>query len=415
MTQTTLDEPTASPMARLARLSARKHAKSETVFETSAQQTNGALYRVHVASGMHAGAAIDLPDGVFKLGDDINADIFLIDIGGDVVELRLQQGRAQLIGVDAVPAPLPRQIQVGSVALNISGGPPPQSSESPGIFNDAIDAPAIEAENTQDRLSFKRGHAAFPMILGLGGLFALGAVGVALVTPVDKSDTRQYANYMAEREIVNAPSLGDPSQDAVSSWVRKAAPMLTPLGLGEDGFRLKGGMTDLQLQSFQKSFSQEFSGLRLDDRQVYTPVRIEAALRQRLQESDVSGEITIEWRRGDSQPPTLIATGALSSDRYRFWRDVRQWFNARFDGYAILESRVRELSTARQAAPRIALEAIWTGSDPYIVTADGRRTRPGEVLPNGWRVLSISPGELSLGRDGQRERIQLPGAEIMIQ
>jgi hypothetical protein len=422
--QAATEQPTNSAMKRLARMglrkkSARQKPPSEDGFASEAQAfaaaAEGALYEIHIASGMHSGATIELPEGVYKIGDDITADIFLVDFNGSTTELRLEKGHAFIGGADEALEVLPRRVGVSGIDIEISGGPPPSALDTVDAFGAEQEADISEEAEKAPRKTSNARTAALPLVIGIGSLTALGAAVIAFVMPTSSAMSDSYPRYAADRQvsISSQASLADPNQGAVSKWVKSYAPGLVPVGLGADGFRFKGHLGDVEFQAFSEAFKSQFGSLRLDDSEIFTPSRIETDLRRRLGESDVGRVVDITWKTNDGGIPTLVAKGTLSPDRFLFWRDVQNWFESRFDGFAKLESSVTQTEADRGLPPKVDLEAVWTGADPYIVTADGRRTRQGEVLPSGWKIEKISQSELRLARGERVEAIILPGPSAL--
>jgi hypothetical protein len=107
-----------------------------------------------------------------------------------------------------------------------------------------------------------------------------------------------------------------------------------------------------------------------------------AQLRRTLAATGLSGvAVTASGER-------VLATGTIEPGQAQAWSAAQQAFDAAHGGRLQLGSEVRV--TQQEEGPKIALQAVWLGEQPYVLTADGGRHHQGAFLDNGWTIRSIS-------------------------
>ncbi|SEM59360.1 Inner membrane component of T3SS [Bosea lupini] len=116
-------------------------------------------------------------------------------------------------------------------------------------------------------------------------------------------------------------------------------------------------------------------------------------LRRMLAASGLSGiVVTASGER-------VLASGAVEAAQAQGWAAAQQAFDAAHGGRIQLGSEVRV--TQREDGPKVALQAVWLGENPYVLTADGSRHHQGAFLDNGWTIRSISKDGVTFAR-GER-------------
>ncbi len=115
-------------------------------------------------------------------------------------------------------------------------------------------------------------------------------------------------------------------------------------------------------------------------------------LRRRLDEAGLSG-ITL----AALQDASVEARGDIMPSQVPAWREVQRWFDARFGGGAVLV----DLVAASAAAPPLAIQAVWSGPDPYIIDGAGQKLFPGALLRTGWTLDRVEPDRVIIRRGSQ--------------
>ncbi|SFQ08556.1 type III secretion protein D [Bradyrhizobium sp. Ghvi] len=120
------------------------------------------------------------------------------------------------------------------------------------------------------------------------------------------------------------------------------------------------------------------------------------AAAERLQEEiDRAGLVGIKVGSGAG---VVTADGTVTPASLATWRDVQQRFDHDSNGAYTLVNTVAIKD--EKTPPAIGVEAVWRGSDPYIVIA-GQKYFVGALLSNGWTVYGIEEGRVLLSRDGR--------------
>ncbi|MGX1789177.1 SctD/MshK family protein [Bosea sp. NPDC055332] len=119
-----------------------------------------------------------------------------------------------------------------------------------------------------------------------------------------------------------------------------------------------------------------------------------AQLRRTLVTSGLSGvAVTASGER-------VLATGTVEPGQAQAWSAAQQAFDAAHGGRLQLGSEVRVAQ--QEEGPKIALQAVWLGEHPYVLTTDGGRHHQGAFLDNGWTVRSITRDGVTFVR-GERK------------
>lgn len=116
-------------------------------------------------------------------------------------------------------------------------------------------------------------------------------------------------------------------------------------------------------------------------------------LRRMLAASGLSGiVVTASGER-------VLASGTVEASQAQGWAAAQQAFDAAHGGRIQLGSEVRVAQ--REYGPKVTLQAVWLGENPYVLTADGGRYHQGAFLDNGWTIRSISTDGVTFAR-GER-------------
>ena len=90
--------------------------------------------------------------------------------------------------------------------------------------------------------------------------------------------------------------------------------------------------------------------------------------------------------------------GVVPPDKQAAWDAIQRDFDQNYGGRILLHAN---LTAAASARPALVPQAVWTGDNPYVVTATGERATEGTVFQDGWTLDRITPGRLILHRAGQ--------------
>ncbi|SPP98404.1 SctD/MshK family protein [Bradyrhizobium vignae] len=117
---------------------------------------------------------------------------------------------------------------------------------------------------------------------------------------------------------------------------------------------------------------------------------------ERLQEEvDRAGLVGIKVASGAG---VVTADGTVTPASLATWRDVQQRFDQNSNGAYTLVNAVA--IKVEKTPPAIEVQAVWRGSEPYIVVA-GQKYFVGALLSNGWTVCGIEERRVLLSRDGR--------------
>ncbi|KAF1024359.1 MAG: hypothetical protein GAK37_03144 [Pseudomonas sp.] len=92
----------------------------------------------------------------------------------------------------------------------------------------------------------------------------------------------------------------------------------------------------------------------------------------------------------------LSATGTFEREQKEQWAAVQQAFDARFGQQIVLNPRVAV--RAQAAAPRVRFQAVWFGTNPYVINDSGKRLYPGAALADNWVLERIENNQVILAR-----------------
>ena len=91
--------------------------------------------------------------------------------------------------------------------------------------------------------------------------------------------------------------------------------------------------------------------------------------------------VTIRLRPDGS----IAVAGRISQAQTAAWREIGHWFDSAAKGRYVLVDNLEVMPDA----PPLTIEAVWSGSKPYVIDGDGQKFFVGSTLPSGWRVRRI--------------------------
>lgn len=101
----------------------------------------------------------------------------------------------------------------------------------------------------------------------------------------------------------------------------------------------------------------------------------------------------------------LLAKGVFDPGMKPGWAALQRRFDERFGQQVILRSSVTQ--RADIAPPRIRFQAVWFGTDPYIINDNGKRLYPGASLLDNWVLERIDPDAVVLSRGDEHFSLTL--------
>ncbi|MGV7213421.1 SctD/MshK family protein [Bradyrhizobium sp. UFLA05-112] len=121
----------------------------------------------------------------------------------------------------------------------------------------------------------------------------------------------------------------------------------------------------------------------------------DAAAEELQQEVERAGLFDIKVGSGAG---VVTADGTVTPASLPKWQELQQRFDDHGNGAYVL---INTVAVKQEKAPSsIAVEAVWRGSDPYLVIA-GQKYFVGALLNNGWTVNGIEEGRVLLSRNGR--------------
>ncbi len=104
--------------------------------------------------------------------------------------------------------------------------------------------------------------------------------------------------------------------------------------------------------------------------------------------------------RVHEQDGQLSVAGSYPADLKSSWLRVQRDFDSRFGQRIVLTPNVQV--SAAVATPRVRLQAVWFGRNPYVIDEHGKRVYPGAMLADDWTLESIEGDQVRLVRGQER-------------
>lgn len=119
-----------------------------------------------------------------------------------------------------------------------------------------------------------------------------------------------------------------------------------------------------------------------------------AWLEQQLQAAQLEG---VKVSNDNGQ---LNATGSFEHAQKAQWLALQQVFDQRYGQQIVLNPRVAVRADA--ARPRVRFQAVWFGTNPYVINDIGKRLYPGAALADNWVLERIENNQVILARGEER-------------
>ena len=96
----------------------------------------------------------------------------------------------------------------------------------------------------------------------------------------------------------------------------------------------------------------------------------------------------------------LSAVGSFEQSQKPQWLALQQAFDQRYGQQIVLNPRVTVRADA--ARPRVRFQAVWFGTNPYVINDSGKRLYPGAALADNWVLERIENNQVILARGEER-------------
>ncbi|WP_459705247.1 SctD/MshK family protein [Stutzerimonas marianensis] len=131
------------------------------------------------------------------------------------------------------------------------------------------------------------------------------------------------------------------------------------------------------------------------------PDAIRAELERDVQAAGLEG-VSVTLQGGH-----LVARGSVAPEQQAQWAELQRAFDGRHGRHVPLHSEVSLREPFKQ--PRVRLQAVWFGANPYVIDAAGEHLYPGAALEDGWILQAIEADRLVLARGEERFAFTLDG------
>lgn len=96
----------------------------------------------------------------------------------------------------------------------------------------------------------------------------------------------------------------------------------------------------------------------------------------------------------------LSAVGSFEQSQKPQWLALQQAFDQRYGQQIVLNPKVAVRADA--ANPRVRFQAVWFGTNPYVINDSGKRLYPGAALADNWVLERIENNQVILARGEER-------------
>jgi len=305
-------------------------------------------FTLFIESGLHGGTVQRLASGLYTLGSGLEADIVLADAGIDAVHLIIELDQRGL-RVEPLQGAL---VIDGEQGVLEPGGERLLGFPAVVVLGDV----RIRITAPVDRM--RAGRRVRVAGMATGCVLLLG-LGLQLVGPlaVSARDRVPIVDEIAADEVETAPPIED---------MAEAKP---------------AGRTGSEPASEALIKPEIEPEVTLD--------QAATSLRRRLAEAKL---VDIEVQTAVDR---LIVRGELAPERMADWQAVRYGFDTSFGQKFLLVASIEAAEPA--APPDLAIEAIWSGDEPFLI-AGGERFVVGAAVGDGWVIERIGPAAITFKR-----------------
>ena len=307
----------------------------------------GSVFTLFIETGLHAGTVQRLAPGIYTVGNELEADIILFDKDIEALHLIVELDRQ---GLRLEPLQ-------GSVA---------------------VDGEHVSLAPGGER------HLAFPVG------FSIGGTSIKITAPKDAVQSRRrMRRAVVAAGVAFLAVVGFQIADSLGSGPRQNVASVLPQEPQIDQAVGDGGTVGMKSDDDGKEDrSPDGEDIAVAQPDV-TLDQAAAALRERLADDDFR-DIAVK-----TAVDRIIVRGEAEPARMGEWQDIRIWFDSTFGRDFLLAAEVEPAE--EEAPPSLAIEAVWSGDDPYLI-AGGQRLAIGAHVGDGWMIDRIGADEITFKR-----------------
>lgn len=308
---------------------------------------------LHVASGVHQGAAIKLDSPICRIGTSEDSDVVLSDDNIECEHLILRF-YSRKVAVEAIGS----DVTVGMKHL----------PKGTGLKTD------------------------YPVAINFSG------VSLQLLHP----DVFSRRGQVVEAACLKPLS---PNGSLSSSWLARLqrGKGLTTLccvfflviggyqliRAGEAGAYITQPLISKEVSMAHETVTAEDDLPLYDNVPAFTPA---VELRGKIAESGLNG---LEVKEFSSH---LEVSGEYLPELYGAWQEIQIWFDKEYGSHQFLVSSA--VPRNDPGRPVFRLQGVWLGDAPYVINSKGERLYPGAYLDGGWSLDEIHNDQIVLSRNG---------------
>ncbi len=309
----------------------------------------GSVFTLFIESGLHAGTVQRLAPGIYTVGSELEADIVLSDKGIEAIHLIVELDRQ---GLRLEPLQGAVAVEGESVSLEPGGE---RHLVLPVSFS--IGDTTVKITAPKDTVQSRR---RMRTMMVAAGVALLAIVGFQIVDPLGGDQSKGPASMARQQAepLIDEPAIGDAMADMTADAKGKGE-------AGLDGDDSAAALPDVTLD------------------------QAAAALRERLTTDDFP-DIKVK-----TAVDRIVVRGAAEPERMGEWQDIRIWFDGAFGRDFLLVADIEPAE--EETPPSLAIEAVWSGDDPYLI-AGGQRFAVGAHVGDGWMIDRIAADEITFKR-----------------
>lgn len=198
-------------------------------------------------------------------------------------------------------------------------------------------------------------------------------------------EARLTLSSATDRLQTPAPARAAPGWQRKPQWI--IALLLMFLCVGAFAFRGEAvsplSLTDKQALSAPEPRRSLASAA---DAKAWLDQQLAAAELRQVKVSEVDGQLSVQ--------------GTYDPAQKGQWRSVQQAFDSRFGQQVVMHPDV--VARTEIAKPRVRFQAVWFGTNPYVINDSGKRLYPGAALADDWTLHSIENNQVILARGEER-------------